>query len=215
MKINEFRKKKPFLWFLLVGSFLWIFPIELSMMLFSYDRISGCSWHLAGWGIIGIGMIFLTGTVPTLFCYLFSFIHRWLAWGVLFILWGLAMYYSIIATSPAVYYRSVLGEDLSQMVVMEKFRIADSFGDGHWALGYFSGNQKEILKYLNENFEVMEVHGYYSIDGELKFAVDKEGDLVKSVCWKRKRLSIYQDSGYFTLFWRGSTPQVNQQPSQD
>ncbi len=208
MKINEFRKKRPFLWFLLVGSFLWIFPIELGMMLLSYDRSAGCSWHFAGWGIMGLWGIFLMGAVPSLFCYLFSFIHRWLAWGVLFILWGLAMYHSIIVTSPAACFRRVLGDELSQMVVMEKFRIGDSFGDGHWALGHFSGNKEEILKYLNENFEVTENRGYFTINGEQKVAVDEKGDLVKSTYWKKHRLYINQDGNYFVFQWRDGDPRM-------
>lgn len=198
-KISTFRKVSPFLWFLLIGCFLWVFPIEIRMMSFSFDSSSGYSWHLAGWGILGIGMIYLLGCIPTLFCYLFRFINRRLAWVILLILWILSMYHAILAITPKSFYQKTLGQELAQIAVIEKFQFYDSFCDGHFATGYFSGNEKEIIRYLNDNFDIKQSSNYYSINDRSCVSLTEDGDYKLLTYWTSGDLYICRDGRYFVF----------------
>ncbi len=173
--------------FFIVGVVLWGIGIEVAMLMPDYQRgADRFQWRLAGWGIIGLlGPLWGMALLPTLICWLMKFLNRKLAWICLLGLWGWGMYASLASLNLDVRLRNrILDAELYDMIVIETFSMADSFGEGCGGRGSFTGDGQQVKEYLDTHFE----YRVNQWDGTGR--------------WRTKHLSIQQESeNLFRFEW--------------
>ncbi len=190
-KIRDWMRKQPDVIFLITGAILWMIYLQISsLMIGEYQRASGTlSWRVQGWCIIGL--IFWFGwIIPlllTLICWLVKFLNRKLAWGCLLGWWGWAMYTAIAGLNVDAQFKRyrVMDAELYGMVVIETFSMGDSFNDGRYGNGTFSGDGPRLKEYLEAHFNY------------------KPPEWDKEEGWRTEWLTVLQESeNCFSFKWR-------------